>query len=106
MIKSRSMIDADRAVPDTRKANRAMGKRANGEGTVYQRNDGRWVASISLDNGKRKTIYCKTQQAAIKAARKVHNEKDQGVLLPAEDQTLQMFLTSWLQDTVRHNVRE
>lgn len=30
-----------------------MGKRANGEGTVYQRKDGRWVATISLDNGQR-----------------------------------------------------
>lgn len=83
-----------------------MGRRANGEGTVYQRNDGRWVASISLDNGKRKSIYCKTQQEAVKAARKTNQEKDQGLLLPTEDQTLMSFLTSWLEDTVRHNVRE
>lgn len=32
-----------------------MGKRrANGEGSVYQRKDGKWVASVTLANGKRK----------------------------------------------------
>lgn len=83
-----------------------MGRRANGEGTVYQRNDGRWVASITLGNGKRKSVYCKTQQEAVKAARKVHQEKDQGLLLLTEDQTFESFLNSWLEDTVRRNVRE
>lgn len=83
-----------------------MGKRANGEGTVYQRNDGRWVASITLEDGKRTSIYCKTQQEAVKAARKAHLAKDQGMLLPAEDQTVKDFLTSWLQDTAQPRLRE
>jgi integrase len=43
-----------------------MARRGNGEGTVYQRNDGRWVAVIPLENGKRKFIYRKTQREAIK----------------------------------------
>ena len=82
-----------------------MGKRANGEGTVYQRNDGRWVASITLENGKRKSIYCKTQQEAIKAARKANQQKDQGTLIVTEDQALSTFLTTWLQDTARPRLR-
>ena len=82
-----------------------MGKRANGEGTVYQRKDGRWVASIILENGKRKSIYCKTQQEAVKAARKAGVEKDQGTLIATPDQTLKTFLTAWLRDTAQHNVR-
>ena len=82
-----------------------MGKRANGEGTVYQRNDGRWVASITLENGKRKSIYRKTQQEAIKVARKANHEKDQGTLITTEDQSLQVFLTAWLQDTARPRLR-
>src|SRR5713226_8762245 len=73
-----------------------MSKRANQEGSVYKRQDGRWVASIVLENGKRKSVYCKTQQEAIKAARKVNQDKDQGLLLPREDQTLATFLTTWL----------
>src|SRR5579875_474333 len=83
-----------------------MGKRANGEGSVYQRKDGRWVASILLDNGKRKSIYCKTQQEAVKAARKVNLAKDQGMLITTEEQSLQTFLTTWLQDTARPRLRE
>ena len=82
-----------------------MGKRANQEGSVYKRKDGRWVASIVLENGKRKSIYCKTQQEAIKAVRKANQDKDQGVLHSAEDQTLDAFLTSWLQDTIKNKVR-
>jgi integrase len=82
-----------------------MGKRANQEGSVYKRKDGRWVASIVLENGKRKSIYCKTQQEAIKAVRKANQDKDQGVLLSGEDQTLDTFLTSWLQDTIKNKVR-
>jgi integrase len=83
-----------------------MGKRANGEGTVYQRKDGRWVASITLENGKRKSIYCQTQQEAIKVARKVNHEKDQGMLISSEDQTLSTFLTTWLQDTAQPRLRD
>jgi integrase len=82
-----------------------MGKRANGEGTVYRRKDGRWVASIKLENGQRKSIYCKTQQEAIKAARKANQAKDQGTLITAEDQMLGEFLTSWLQEVAIHRVR-
>ena len=83
-----------------------MSKRANGEGTVYQRKDGRWVASILLENGKRKSMYCKTQQEAIKVARKVNNDKDQGMLISTEDQTLSTFLTTWLQDTAQPRLRD
>ena len=82
-----------------------MGKRANGEGTVYPRNDGRWVASISLDNGKRKSIYCKTQRDAIREAQRVNQAKEQGMLSVREDETLDTFLTSWLQDTAKPNLR-
>lgn len=84
-----------------------MGKRrANGEGSIYQRKDKRWVASISLDNGKRKSIYCKTQAEAMKAARHMNQRKDQGILLLNEDQKLHDFLTSWLRDIIKHRVRE
>jgi integrase len=83
-----------------------MGKRGNNEGSIYQRKDGRWVASVTLESGKRKSIYCKTQQEAIKVARKVNHEKDQGTLVPTGDQSLSTFLTGWLHDTTKHRVRE
>ncbi len=82
-----------------------MTRRANQEGSVYKRKDGRWVASITLDTGKRKSIYCETQQEAIKAAREVNHQKDQGIILPTKDQTLSDFLITWLSDTVKNSVR-
>ncbi len=82
-----------------------MGKRANGENSVYQRKDGRWVASITLENGKRKSIYCKTQKEAIKASRNAGIAKEQGTLIDTADQTLSTFLKAWLEDTAQHNVR-
>lgn len=32
-----------------------MGKRANGEGGLFQRSDGEWVARVTLPDGSRKT---------------------------------------------------
>lgn len=88
-----------------RNAGIAMGKRANSEGSVYQRKDGRWVASISLENGKRKTIYCKTQREALKEVQRANLAKEQGILLSSADQTLAVFLKTWLEDTARLNLR-
>src|SRR5579884_3637432 len=62
----------------------AMGKRANGEGSVYHRPDKKhkkWVASITLENGKRKQIYCETQAEAVKELRKLNQAKDEGTLI-------------------------
>lgn len=39
-------------------------RRTNGEGTIKKRNDGLWEASITLPDGKRKSVYGKTQKAA------------------------------------------
>src|SRR4051794_768009 len=42
---------------------RRTAKRGNGEGGIYQRDsDGRWCASVSLANGKRRVIYGDTRQ--------------------------------------------
>jgi hypothetical protein len=42
-------------------------RRGRGEGSVYQRKDGRWSASLYLENGKRKTVYGKTRKEAYEA---------------------------------------
>ncbi len=37
-------------------------RRANREGTIYKRTDGRWVASVTLPGGRRKSYYGKTRE--------------------------------------------
>lgn len=83
-----------------------MGKRIKGEGSVYQRKDGRWAVAIPLDSGKKKFVYCKTQREALKELQLANHAKLQGALLTTGDQTVTMFLTSWLQDTAQYRVRE
>ena len=42
-----------------------MRKRANSEGTIRQRGDGRWEALITLSGGHRRSFYGKTQQGGL-----------------------------------------
>ena len=39
-----------------------MARRGHGEGSIYQRKDGRWAASMTLEGLKRKTFYGKTSK--------------------------------------------
>lgn len=48
--------------PKAKRARRRRGRRLNGEGTIYQRADGRWCAEVSTGNGRRKSLYGKTAE--------------------------------------------
>jgi integrase len=81
-----------------------MARRANGEGSLYQRADGRWVAELDLGyaNGhrRRRPLYGRTQaevRAKLTAAR---HELDQGIEPPDERLTVGQYLHRWLSDTV------
>jgi integrase len=76
-------------------------RRGNGEGTIRQRNDGRWEAQLSLPGGKRKSIYGKSKKEAREALYMAIKQLDQGLDLGAPSQTLGDFLERWLADTVR-----
>ena len=54
-------------------------KRANAEGSLYQRKDGRWVAAITGDNGKRVSRYGKTREEAHKKLLIMQEEKKNGI---------------------------
>ena len=74
-----------------------MARRKYGEGSVFQRRDGRWIASIRLENGKKKLIYCKSEKDAYATLRKALHEKERGELLTGPQQTLKMYLEQWLE---------
>lgn len=85
-----------------------MGKRGDGEGTIFKRKDGRWVARLSLGrdlNGKRlrKTAYAWTRaEAADKLAELIRRFKLSGKAIANRD-SLEAFLTNWLADDVKLN---
>lgn len=80
-------------------------KRANGEGTITKRNDGRWQGAITIgrnENGtqKRKYVYARTQgevRKKLDELKKVMDSTD----LTSEDVTLETYLGRWLEEKSR-----
>jgi integrase len=62
-------------------------KRARGEGSIRKRPDGLWEARITLDSGKRRSFYGRTQTE------------------DPDRQTLAEYMAVWLEDTVKPTVR-
>jgi integrase len=79
-------------------------KRANGEGSVSRRPDGRWMGRITLPNGRRKTLYGPTKDETAKMVRALVHQQDAGVPIPTEDPPLRDFLQTWLA-AVEHTLR-
>ncbi len=82
-----------------------MTRRGHGDGSVYHRNDGRWAASISLEDGKRKTIYGKSKKEVQEKLKVALYEQQQGMLATGPQQKIGTFLTQWLEDVHKHTVR-
>jgi integrase len=76
-----------------------------GEGSIYQRADGRWVAQVPIEGGKRKLLYRKTEKEAMSALRKAMNEQEQGTLATGPQQTLKAYLTHWLEEVHKPTIR-
>ncbi|MGW0086563.1 tyrosine-type recombinase/integrase [Streptomyces sp. NPDC003393] len=84
--------------------------RANGEGTIYQRKDGRWEAAgyVLAANGTRKRVrvYGSTQrEAADKLAEKIA-DSNRGLPVATADSTVGDYLTYWLGSVAIHRLRE
>ena len=74
-----------------------MGKRSNGEGTVFRRKDGRWQGALQLD-GKRQAVYGRTRQVVMEKLRALQAQARQAGRLPdAGNMTLGDYLTHWLE---------
>src|SRR5512145_1911109 len=74
-------------------------RRANHEGTIYKRPDGRWMASLTLPGGKRKSFYGRTRQEVAQKLTVGLKARLDGVLLPSECLTLGWHLQAWVQTT-------
>jgi integrase len=84
--------------------------RANGEGTIYQRKDGRWEAAgyVLSANGTRKRVrvYGSTRrEAADKLAEKIA-DSNRGLLVATADSNVGDYLTYWLGSVAVHRLRE
>lgn len=82
-----------------------MGRRANSEGSIYKRGDGKWCAAITMPNGKQKVAYAKTQDEARRKLAELVKLRDQGLLIGTERQTVAQYLSDWLENAAKPAVR-
>jgi integrase len=84
-------------------------KRNAGEGSVFQRSDGRWCAQLDLgwQSGRRqrKYLYGATAAEVQDMLLKARTARTQGLPVAVSRQKLVNFLAGWLADTVRSSVR-
>ncbi|MDE3074713.1 MAG: hypothetical protein KGJ86_04725 [Chloroflexota bacterium] len=83
-----------------RVAPRRQKKRANGEGTITHRKDGRWQAALYKPDGDRKFYYGATRDEVHELLIKAQNALIDGLPLPDEKVTLGEYLDYWL-DSLR-----
>jgi len=83
------------------------GRRGRGEGSIYQRKDGRWVGQYDLptDLGKKtKYIYGKTRKEVASKLTKAMADRDAGMVFDAGSLKVGDYLDGWLgsiRDTLR-----
>jgi integrase len=83
----------------------ATKRRGHGEGALFQRADGRWVARLNLPDGSRKTYYGTTQKEAAAKLKEAKKDLDDGVDLNAEKLTVAQYLDKWLASSVKPSVK-
>jgi integrase len=80
--------------------------RGHHEGSIYRReSDGRWVGSISLEDGGRKYLYGKTRKEVYDKLQKALQEQQQGTLPTGPKQTLRQYLEYWLEELHKPTIR-
>jgi integrase len=73
-----------------------MSKRGHGEGTLYQRKDGRWEASLQV-NGVRRKVYGKNEREARAKLQDLQRMAiTEGSLPDPGRRTVNDLLTMWL----------
>jgi len=76
------------------------GRRGKGEGSIYQRADGKWAGQIDLGwiNGKRKRkyIYATTRAEVQRRVRELSPQIEEGLSPAPERLTLAEYLETWL----------
>lgn len=85
------------------------GRRANGEGSIYRRKDGRYEAAIMLPttSGQRKRlrVCARTRQEAYDKLVAAQAQARQGIPMPDKRWRVGDYLDYWLEDVVRPNRR-
>jgi integrase len=80
-------------------------KKANGEGSIYQRKDGRWVGQLSLSDGGRKFFYGATRREVKERLTAAQHDQQRGLPVLNERELVADFLARWLADVAKPKLR-
>ena len=81
------------------------GRRANGEGCIYQRSNGMWNAIATLSDGQRKWMTGKTRQIVVEKLKQFQREQAAGLLVVEKGLTVERFMHNWLEQSVKRTNR-
>ena len=86
------------------------GRRGRDEGSIYERSDGRWAATISLGYGTdgkrdRKTVYGRSRKEVADKLRDLQNAADKGLPPTNDAATVAQLFDAWLEEAVVGTVR-
>ncbi len=70
-------------------------KRGQGEGSVFKRKDGLWVAQITIETGRQKSKYFHSQKEARDWLKLTQTQIDNGLNLSAANVDFATFLNKW-----------
>lgn len=88
---------------------KSTGRRGPNEGSIYQRKDGRWVASVNLGwaDGKRqrKHFIGHTRREVQDKLTAALSDLAKGLPVKLERQKVEQFLENWLEEAVKPSVR-
>ena len=85
-----------------RRKEQYMGKRSNGEGTIYKRKDGRWCAAYYDEKYNRHYVYGKTQAEVKQKLKKKRDEKPDEV---QQSITFQEWIEEFLVNYKRNEIK-
>ena len=93
----------------SREADLRVTRRANGEGTIYPRRDGRWegAAYVLLPSGgrARKRVYGKSRSEVFAKLAELQQKSHAGLPAISGQISLGAYLNEWLETVARHSVR-
>jgi integrase len=73
-------------------------RRGNNEGSIRRRDDkGLWEARFSTSDGKQHSLYAQTRQEAARKLANALRDKEQGLPIADERQTVAAYLLNWLE---------
>jgi integrase len=82
------------------------GRNLSGEGSVYQRKDGRWVAAVYLPvvgaGPKRVSVYAKTRAEANPKLRELVDRAEKNIPIATAGLTVESYLAEWLEYVRKH----